>query len=94
MTVNKLFYKKNIEAFTQLYSLNEKSSYLYIETNTPDKDNDEEKQNNESHFLSNMNEDDTLVYILIMEDAQRGIHNYVPPGRFNMYRIMIENNYQ
>ena len=77
------FLKKDIAKFSELDSLNSKESYLYIGTNTSEKDNDEEKRNSESHFLSNLNEDDTLVYILNMNDAQRGIHNYVPPDRLD-----------
>ena len=46
------FLKKDIAKFSELDSLNSKESYLYIGTNTPEKDNDEEKRNSESHFLN------------------------------------------
>ena len=80
------FLQKNLQQFPELNSLNTKESYEYIGSNTPDKDNDEEKKNHESHFLSNLNEDDTLVYLLNSKDAQRGIHNYVPPELNNNIR--------
>ena len=38
------FLQKNLEEFPELDSLNTKESYLYIGTNTSEKDNDEEKK--------------------------------------------------
>ena len=73
------FLQKNIKKFPDLDSLNEKKSYEYIESDKQNIDNDDEKEQNQSHLLSKMSEDDTLVYILNMNDAQRGINDYVPP---------------
>ena len=71
--------QKNIKKFPDLDSLNEKKSYEYIESDKQNIDNDDEKEQNQSHLLSKMSKDDTLVYILNMNDAQRGINDYVPP---------------
>ena len=38
------FLQKNLQQFPELNSLNTKESYEYIGSNTPDKDNDEEKK--------------------------------------------------
>ena len=73
------FLQKNITKFPDLDSLNEKKSYEYIESDKQNIDNDDDKEQNQSHLLSKMSEDDTLVYILNMNDAQRGINDYVPP---------------
>ena len=73
------FLQKNIKKFPDLDSLNEKKSYEYIESDKQNIDNDDEKEQNQSHLLSKMSEDDTLVYILNMNDAQRCINDDVPP---------------
>ena len=51
------FWQKNVERFPDLDSWNEKTSYKYIDTNTPEVDNDDERENVQSHFLGNFGED-------------------------------------